>query len=60
MQERQTAREFPAFGEYESGITPNWAELQRQVKRMVHERPLASVLTAVLAGYLVARLTSRW
>ena len=60
MQERQTARDLPGFGEDASGITPNWAELQRQVKRMVHERPLASVLTAVVAGYLVARLTSRW
>jgi hypothetical protein len=60
MQERQTAREYPAFGEDTSGVTPNWAEIQRQVKRMVHERPLASVLGAVLAGYLVARLTSRW
>lgn len=34
-------------------------EADRQLRRLVRERPLAALLAAVVAGYLVARVARR-
>lgn len=37
----------------------NWDEVDTRLRKLVHERPLASLLVALVAGYVVARVASR-
>lgn len=59
MQQERMSTSDATLNQSVQQLAERWSALERQVRRMVDERPLTTVLAALFAGYLVARVTSR-
>jgi hypothetical protein len=58
MHERSEPWTTSATGPRDEQIRQGWSDLDARIRRSVQQQPLASLLVALVGGYLLARVAS--